>query len=542
MKTASSGGLFFEKKGPAMSYICGKDRMQSLLLPETVEQYVEADHPVRAIDAFVDTLDLRKLKFKKSLPAGTGRPPYHPSDLLKLYVWGYFNRIRSGRQLEKECGRNLEVIWLLRQLKPDFKTICDFRKDNAEAIKSVTRQFILIARELDLYGRELVAIDGTKLKASNHPSRRESAQQLQERIKQIDERIEEYLGELEKSEREAEPELAKSKGEMKAKLERLRREKDHFHRALEIAVESQEKVALTDPECQSMNKVGLGYNAQIAVDQKHHLIAVAEIAEKPTDHKQLPVIGAQAAEVLKNPRLKVVADAGYHDQEAVAKAEEQGLESYVPRPEKGSAASNGIYTKSAFVYDGQNNSYRCPAGQVLEARGEGYFKHGLRYQAYANPEACRQCALRAKCTSDTRRVERWEKEGTLEKVTERVRQHPEIIKLRKTLVEHPFGTIKVWWNQGTLLTRGRSNAQAELSLSTLAYNLHRALAVLGVKGLKDALEALHAKLRETRKASRNASLALSGPLRSKNGADWLIENLLSLFYKCRSQKAGNFGF
>lgn len=474
--------------------------MQTLLLPETVEQYVGADHPVRAIDAFVDALNLIKLGFSKSRPAATGRPPYNPADLLKLYVWGYMNRMRSSRRLEVECGRNLELIWLLRQLRPDFKTISDFRRDNAAGLKGVFRQFVLIARELDLYGRELVAIDGTKLKASNNPAHQASTEQITESIQAIDARIEEYLAAVEQSDSERVLEPAQPTGSMASKLEKLRRDKAKYSGALKRALASGGKVPLRDPECQSMQKVGLGYNAQIGVDDKHHLIVVAEIAAKPTDHVQLPVIGALAAEVLQTPTLKVVADAGYHDQAAVVATEAAGLESYVPRPEKGSAATRGIFPKSAFRYDDQSDSYRCPAGQDLIPSGEGYEKHGLRYQGYFNSQACSTCAFKSKCTKDTRRVERWENEAVMERVSARVGQHPEIIRRRKSLVEHPFGTIKFWWHQGALLTRGRIKVQAELSLSALAYNMRRVLAILGVNGFKEALEALLAKMREAREA------------------------------------------
>lgn len=489
-----------------MAYISGSDRTQGLLLPESVEQYVGEEHPVRAVDAFVDALDLKRIGFAKGQPAATGRPPYDPADLLKLFLWGYLNRVRSSRRLEGECGRNLEVIWLMRRLRPDFKTISDFRRDNAGALKAVFRQFVLIARELGLYGRELVAIDGTKLKASNHPVRRAGAEQIVARIEEIDARIAEYLAAVEKS--DGEPEDAQEAGGMAAKLEKLRREKARYASALEVALASGEKAPLTDPECQSMQKVGLGYNAQIAVDDKHHLIAVAEIAGKPTDHVQLPVIAAQAAEVLQAPAIKVVADAGYHNQQAMAATEEAGFESYVPRPEKGSAAANGIFAKSAFVYDRDKDCYHCPGGQMLARGGAGYEKCGLRYQAYVNGPACRVCALRGQCTKDVRRVERWEKEELMERVSARVAAHPEIIRRRKTLVEHPFGTIKFWWNQGALMTRGRRNAQAELSLSALAYNLRRALSVLGLKELLKALEQLRAKVRETRRLSATAGSSL----------------------------------
>lgn len=476
-----------------MSYIQGADRGQGFLLPESIEDYVGPEHPVRAIEAFVDALDLGRIGFARAVPAATGRPPYAPGDLLKLYLWGYFNRVSSSRRLEAECARNLEVLWLLRRLTPDFKTIADFRRENARALKEVFRQFVLVCRELGLFGRELVAIDGTKLKASNHPTARADAAKLQVWLAAIDARIAEYLAAAQAGdESEAEPTPPPlAPAEMAAKLAALRRRKDKLTGVLARALESGGEVPLHDPDAQRMIKVGLGYNAQSAVDDKHHLIAVAEVAAEPTDYQQLPVIAAQASAVLRAPNLRATADGGYHDQEALAQAEAAGVECHVPRPQKGHAVRLGVHGKSLFVYDAARDAYRCPAGESLARNGAGYRKAGLFYQAYANGAACRACPQKAACTKgDYRRVERWEKEEVMEAIAARVAAHPEILGRRKALVEHPFGTIKFWWNQGALLTRGREHVQAELSLSALTYNLKRALAVLGTSGLIAGLSTL----------------------------------------------------
>ena len=547
-----------------MSYIIGTDRSQVQLLPDTVDQYVGPDHPVRALEVFVESLDAAQLGFAKAQPADTGRPPYHPLDLLRLLLWGYFNRVRSSRRLETECGRNLELFWLLRGLRPDFKTIADFRRDNADALPKVFREFVLLCRELKLFGQELVAIDGTKLKASNHPTRRATAEQVQILLAEIDARIAEYLAALAASETDllgaAIPPPAA--GSLSAKLAELRRRKAHLARVLAVAQASGTKAPLTDPDCQSMKKVGLGYNAQIAVDAKHHLIIVAEIAAEPTDHVQLPVVAAAAravlatapllaSEVAAEPpagpvaaaasvalatapllaaggtaqptdqaelpaptaaaadsvatvtaSLKVVADAGYHDQGALATAEEAGFECYVPRPAKGHAVKHDIFPKSDFRYEPGRDGYRCLAGRILPRSGEGYQKHGLNYQAYADPRACRACPLKSQCTKgDYRRIERWEKEAVMETIAERAADRPEMVRARKSLVEHPFGTIKFWWEQDTLLTRGRRQVQAEFSLSAWAYNFRRVLNLLGVAGLRQAL-------RERQEAARGGRAAL----------------------------------
>lgn len=472
-----------------MSYICGVDRAQRMLLPETVEQYVHVDSPVRVVEEFVDTLELKELGFTKTVAAATGRPPYAPEDLLKLLVWGYLNRVRSTRRLEAECARNLELIWLMRQLRPDFKTIADFRRDNAVALKGVFREFVLWSRDLELVGGELVAIDGTKLQASNHPSRRASAEQLAELIQGVDARIAEYLEALEQSESDLlgeESPPAQVPG-LARKLAELKRRKKTYTEALAVAQASGQKAPLTDPQCQSMKGVGLGYNAQIAVDDKHHLIVAAEIADRSTDHEQLPVVAAVVQEVLESQELTVVADGGYYDREALAAATRAGVTVCVPQPRKGYAASEGCFAKSDFVYEAHRDGYRCLAGRLL-ARTGSYHKHGVKVAAYSEHRACEICPLKAQCTGgDYRRIERWEDEAIIEEIAQRVADQPQLLRKRKALVEHPFGTIKFWRGQKALLTRGRRMAQAEFSLSALAYNLTRVIAIRGVAKLLESL-------------------------------------------------------
>lgn len=508
-----------------MCYVIGVERNQSMLLPETVEEYVGENHPVRAIDAFVGALDLAGLGFAKSRPATTGRPPYDPGDLLRLYLWGYLNRVASSRRLEVECGRNLEVIWLLRCLAPDFKTIADFRRDNAVALKGTFRQFTFLCRELGLYGRELVAIDGTKLKASNNPAKRASAEQLEKTLAEIDERIAGYLVEAESADTDllGEPLAATQPvAGLKKKLAALRERQARYQEALAVAQASGEKAPLIDPQCQSLKKVGLGYNAQVAVDEKNHLIVVAEIARQPTDHAQLPVVAKQVRAILESPETKFTADAGYHDRGALAEAEEAELLTFVPRPKKGSATQAGTYHKSAFSYQAESDAYRCPAGQVLKRKGS-YQKHGDVTFSYSNAEACRACPLKSRCTKSAyRRIERWEKEAVIESIEARVAAHPELIKKRKAIVEHPFGTIKFWRGQGALLTRGRRQVQAELSLSALAYNLTRVLALLGVAGLIAAITA-------NKESLRARFSALAGFLGSSRGHSQSMARLRALF-------------
>src|SRR4051812_44315654 len=325
-----------------MSSLQGADRAQAMFLPETVEQYVPPDSPVRAIEAYVESLDLRALGFARTVPAATGRPPYAPGDLLKLFLWGYLNHVRSSRKLETECARNLELLWLLCQLRPDFKTIADFRRANAEALKGVFRDFVLLCRELRLIKGELIATDGTKLKASNHPMRQADAEQLAALVQGLEERIAEYLAALEQSETETDllgEELPPPADvpELTRQLAQLRRSKAAYEQALALAQASGTKAPLTDPECLRMGKVKLGYNGQIAVDSGCDLIVVAEIVDAPTDHHQLPVMVAAVQEVLEKKEFHAAADGGYHAAAALAETVALGAIPCVPAPRKGNS-------------------------------------------------------------------------------------------------------------------------------------------------------------------------------------------------------------
>jgi transposase len=477
-----------------MSYLQGLDRAQGLFLPESVEQYIAPDNPARVIDAFVDGLDLRALGFARVLPAATGRPAYAPGDLLKLYLWGYLNHVRSSRKLEVEGARNLELIWLLCGLRPDFKTIADFRRDNAEALKAVFREFVLLCRELRLVQGEAAAIDGTKLQASNHPTRRADAAQLTAWVEEIDARIAEYLAALAQSETTTTDLLGEEIApaevpELARKLAELRRRKESYTAALAVAEATGTKAPLTDPECLSMQKVGLGYNAQIAVDAKCHIIVAAEIADAATDYKQLPVLVAAVQEVLEKQEVIAEADAGYHDRQALVETVATGAVPCVPEPRRGDSASRGLFPKTDFVFEPEKNAYRCPVGQLLPETSQ-HRKRGMQMHEYSHPKACQGCPMKAQCHEGAyRRIERWEHEAIIEEIAQRITDEPHHMKRRKGLVEHCFGTIKFWRNQKALLVRGRRMVQAEWSLCALAYNLTRVINVLSVPKLLELLRA-----------------------------------------------------
>src|SRR4051794_17857376 len=355
-----------------MAHILGHDRSQMLLLPETVDDYVGPDNPVRFIEAFVAGLDLETAGFARVEPAVTGRPGYAPADLLKLYIYGYLNRVRSSRRLEAETQRNLEVIWLLRHLQPDFKTIADFRKDNRHAFKAVFRQFVLLCRKLDLFGRELIAVDGTRLKAVNSTDRNFTREKLTKLIQSADERLADYLARLDRTDAEedtASSQRAKNLADKLAALQQRRAWQVELLQELERTGESQ--ISLTDPDSRAMAsypKVGVGYNAQVAVDAKHKLIVAQEVTNAGSDLGLLAQTAGAAKEVLGVEQIDAVADKGYYKGEDIQACEEAGINAYVARPQRGSAVSNDLFRKEEFRYDAGSDTYLCPGEQRLEPR------------------------------------------------------------------------------------------------------------------------------------------------------------------------------
>jgi transposase/IS5 family transposase len=416
--------------------------------------------------------------FERVEPKATGRPGYAPGDLLKLYIYGYLNRLRSSRRLEAECYRNIEIIWLLRSLKPDFKTIADFRSDNRAACKKVFREFVILCRRLDLFGRELLAVDGTRIKAVNNKDRNFTTGSLQKFIEAADKRLEDYLKRLDAGDAE---ERATGGSRVKNLAEKIE--------ALKKSGESQ--VSLTDPDSRAMaahTKVGVGYNIQIAVDAKHKMIVEQTVSNDVLDMGLLQRTAEPAREILEVEKIDVVADKGYFRTEDIASCEEAGLTPHVPRPQRGAAVKNGFFRKDEFHYDAEQNAYICPAGQALTPIREGKLR-ALKKVDYGNAKACRACALRPHCTKDVRAVSRLENEDALDRMAERLRARPEILERRREIVEHPFGSIKQWMNQGAFLMRRLEKVRAEFSLTALAYNLRRALNILGMEKLMAAVAA-----------------------------------------------------
>lgn len=475
-----------------MGFIEGEDRKQTMLFPEVLEDYITEENPVRFIDVFIEGLDLSEMGCQRAIPKETGRPPYDPGDLLRLYVYGYLNRTRSSRQLEREAGRNVELMWLMRKLRPDFKTIADFRRDNPQGIKKVCREFTLWCKRLELFGGELVAIDGSKFQAVNSPKRNFTTKKLKRMIEEIEAKIEQYLKELDGQDKQEVGQSALSAEELKEKIDRYKQRRGQYEqlkRDLEQSGESQ--VSLTDPQSRSM-RVGHGvevsYNVQIVVDHKHKLVVEHEVVNEVTDQGQLSTMAKKAKETLGVESLEVVTDRGYYNGEEVKACEESGITAYVPKPNSSSNLKRGLFTKENFIYEPEKDCYRCPAGKELNYRYQTV-EQGRTMRSY-EISGCKSCELRSKCSINKkgiRCIKRWVDEAILEAMARRVAEHPEKVELRKCLAEHPFGTIKRVMNQGYFLMRGLTKVGAETSLTILAYNLKRVINILSVKTMIEAV-------------------------------------------------------
>jgi len=474
-----------------MAHITGHDRSQTLLLPESLDDYVGPDNPVRFIDAFVDGFDLAAAGFADVEPKATGRPGYAPADLLKLYIYGYLNRVRSSRRLEAETHRNIEVIWLLRHLKPDFKTIADFRSHNCHAFRQVFRQFVLLCRELDLFGRELLAVDGTRIKAVNNKDRNFTRASLDKFIKTADATLADYLQRLDKGDTAESGQTGSRVRNLAEKIVALHKRRER-HKAMlaELERTGESQISLTDPDSRAMaahTRVTVGYNAQIAVDAKHKLIVEQQVTNQVVDMGLLTETAEPAKQVLGGERIAVVADKGYFKIEDIEACEAAGMDPYVPRPQRGPSVRAGLFRKDEFTYDPASDSFQCPAGQRLQPYSSS-LQRGLKKTNYVNKAACHACPLRSRCTRGTFRfVSRLENEAVLDRMEARMAQHPSIIIQRRETVEHPFGSIKQWMNQGAFLMRRLRKVRAEFSLTALAYNLRRVLNIVEFPTLMAAL-------------------------------------------------------
>jgi transposase len=485
-------------------FVEGVDRAQGSMFPERLDDWIGEDNAVRVIDVFVDELDLGGLGFERVEPRETGRPGYHPSVLLKLYVYGYLNRVQSSRRLEREAGRNVEVMWLTGRLAPDHKTIADFRKDNGKAIRRVCREFVVLCRRLDLFADAFVAIDGSKFKAVNNRDRNFTAAKMKRRMEQIEESVERYLQQLDSADRQ-EPSLARTTktARLKDKITKLKEEMQRLEK-LEVRrlKAPDQQISLTDPDARSMATSGrgsgmVGYNVQASVDAKHHLI----IAHEVTDRAQLSPMAKKTKAVLEIDELDAVADRGYYKGEEILACKQAGITVTLPKPQTSAgitvtlpkpqtsgAKAKGRFGKQDFRYIADEDVYICPAGERLTyryTREEG----GLALRRYWT-NVCADCAMKALCTpGKERRVSRWEHEEVLEAVQQRLDENPQAMRQRRETVEHPFGTIKARMGATHFLMKRLKNVRTEMALSVLAYNLTRVMNILGIVPLITAMRA-----------------------------------------------------
>ncbi len=479
-------------------FIEGQDRHQVTLLPESLDEFIADDNGVRVVDAFVDELDLASLGFDGARPAETGRPGYHPTVLLKIYIYGYLNRVQSSRRLERECQRNVELMWLTGRLSPDFKTIADFRRDNGIGVRNVCRRFVELCRELKLFSQATVAIDGSKFKAVNARDRNFTPNKVKKRQEQIEESIKRYLDALDTADRTLSgTELQAKTKHLQDKLKTMRDQMRRMKRIEQrLKKEPDEQLSLTDRDARSMATSGrgsgiVGYNVQTAVDTKHHLIVAHEVTNEGHDRTQLAPMAAAARDAMGRQKLLAIADRGYFNGLQIKACAEAGIDAILPKPMTSGAKFEGRFSKSDFIYIASDDEYQCPAGQRAIYRFTRE-ENGLQIRRYWT-SACPGCPIKAKCTpSDYRRISRWEHEPVVEAAQRRLDKRPDAMTVRRRTVEHVFGTLKHWMGSTHFLTRGFANVRTEMGLHVLAYNLKRVIDIMGIAKTMKAVKLMSA--------------------------------------------------
>jgi transposase len=469
-------------------FIVGEQRTQSVLFPEQLEDWITEDNPVRAVDGFVDELDLSELGFAGAQPAATGRPAYHPATLLKIYIYGYLNRIQSSRRLEREAQRNVELVWLTGRLMPDFKTIADFRKDNGEAIRRVCREFVELSRQVGLFTEGVVAIDGSKFKAVNNRDKNFTPHKLQARMQQLEESIVRYLDDLDRADREPATVPAARVSQLKEKIAAVKAKVRKLRKIERQMLQMpDQQVSLTDPDARSMATSGrgtgiVGYNVQTVVDTQHHMIVAHEVTNVGHDRTQLAAMATAARGAIGHQEMTALADRGYFKGEEILQCEQAGIRTLVPKPLTSGSKADGRFDKRDFVYDPKRDEYRCPAGERAIWRMTTVEKGQTLHRYW--PSACPHCPIKSQCTpSPYRRVTRWEHEQVLDDMQCRLDRTPEASRVRRQTVEHPFGTLKAWMGSTHFLTKTLPRVRTEMSLHVLAYNMKRMLQIFGTQML-----------------------------------------------------------
>jgi len=474
-------------------FIEGENRHQATLFPEKLDDFVSEDNPARVIDVYVDKLDISGLGFKKET-VSVGRPGYHPRTMLKLFIYGYLNRVQSSRRLEREAQRNVELMWLTARLAPDFKTIADFRKDNGEAIGLVCQQFVELCRKLDLFADNFVASDGSKFKAVNTRDKNFTKTKMQRRLDQIDESIARYLAQIASADlQETKASKAKTK-RLKDKIAGLEEELERLKKVeVRMLEQPDEQISLTDPDARSMATSGrgtgmVGYNVQSAVDTKHHLIVAHEVTNKGHDRTALHKISKLAQEALQTESLDVVADRGYFSVREIEACYADGIFPTMPVPQTSNSLAHGRYAKRDFKYIAIDDEYECPAGERLQWRMHSIEK-GVEVDKYWTT-VCGNCPVKSGCTTGKeRRVSRWQAEDLVDDMLMRLETEEDRMKIRRQTVEHPFGTIKSWMGYTHFQMKTLKKVSTEMSLHVLAYNMKRVINIMGVTALINAIEA-----------------------------------------------------
>ena len=473
------------------SFIAGECRTQTTLFPERLDDYVSEENPIRVIDVFIDELDLGLLGFK-TVPEVTGRPAYDPSTLLKIYVYGYLNRVQSSRRLEREAQRNVELMWLTGRLAPDFKTIADFRRNSGRAIQKVCREFVLICRKLELFTDAFVAIDGSKFKAVNNRDRNFTQAKMKRRLQEVDESIARYLSQMESTDRLDDQQSKHQSERLKDKIENLRKEVKRLKELEKEMLASPDKqISLTDPDARSMKTRGtglVGYNVQTAVDTQHHLIVTHEVTNVGNDRSALHSTATHAQKAIGEDKLDVVADRGYYSGQEILDCEQSQVTVFIPKSQTSGNRAKGLFGKRDFKWIAVDNEYECPAGERL--RWRCYVKDREKTFSRYYSSKCPSCSIRKQCTTGkNRRVNRWEHEEVLDRVQARLDNKPESMRIRRQTVEHPFGTIKIWMGWTHFQMRTLKHVSTEMSLHVLSYNLKRAINIMGIKPLIAAIQA-----------------------------------------------------
>jgi len=488
-----------------MRYVKGEDRNQYNMVPMSLDDYIEDDNICRVIDAFVDSLNLVTMGFKYAQPNDLGRPPFNPGDMLKLYTYGYQHRIRSSRRLQKETQRNVEVMWLLNGLTPDDKTISNFRTDNKKALKEVFRMFNQLCIDLELFGKRTVSVDGSKIKANNSRNNCHTEKSINKQLSRIDKHITEYMNELELNDIKERNEPRLNENVVKQALEILEKQKAEAEDILERIKEKDGKGVSIIDEDSSLMKLSGGkgfdacYNVQTSVDEEHGLIVDFKASSSGNDLSELSEMVELTHEMLESKEINVLADSGYCSGKEIEKSTELGATCYIPKPEASHQPEDEKYHRKNFKYDKENDCYICPAGKILvnvRTRERDGFK------VYANREACMSCTVKSKCTKSKtlRQIERSPNQELIDKASENVKKNPGLYRRRQELSEYPFGVVKRIWGYDQFLCRGREKVEGELSLTFLAFNMRRAINILGVEKV---LKAIREKSLNLEKTSKN---------------------------------------